>query len=134
MRLLLPFVLTVVVAAEAGREAIYTATKGEVSQTLVMKRVTSTQVEFKLQSSNSKGTCKDELSGEATQNPLSHPGAKSTPGEFAAEEYVYKKGKCQVTFRVDMESATMVKVLSACPEHKKPKCPLEIPAVLHLKH
>jgi hypothetical protein len=133
MRSLLPLVLTAAVVAEAGREAVYTAAKGDVSQTLVMKRVTASQVEFKLLSSNAKAACKDEVAGEASQNPLSHPGVKSTPGDFAAEEYVYKKGRCQLTFRVDMESATMVKVIAACPEHKKPKCPLELPAVLRIK-
>ena len=117
----------------AGREAIYTASKGDVSQTLVMRRLSSSSAAFTLRSENAKVGCHDEVSGEAVQDPLAHPGAKGSGSSFAAEEYVYRKGNCRITFRVDMESATMVKVVAACPEHRKPRCPLEIPETLRLR-
>ncbi|MEN9355675.1 MAG: hypothetical protein RL318_3000 [Fibrobacterota bacterium] len=118
----------------AGRAATYVLNKGDITQTLVMKRETAQSVSFSFVSECKKEKCKDSLGGMATQDPFRHPTGKDYKGSFAAEEYLYEKGKCRVIFRVDMESASMVKVLaSACPEHKKKKCPLEIDGILRLQ-
>jgi hypothetical protein len=117
----------------AGRAATYVLTKGDITQTLVMKRETAQMASFTFVSECKKSKCKDSLGGTAIQDPFKHPTGKGYKGTFAAEEYLYEKGKCRVIFRVDMESASMVKVLANCPERKKKKCPLEIDGILRLQ-
>ncbi len=115
----------------AGREAVYTAAVNGATQTLSLKRLTSSTVQFRLQTDCPKARCHDMVTGEASQNPFAVSSASQK--DFAAEEYVYQKGKCRLAFRVDMESATMVKVVAACPEHNRKKCPLNLGSVLNLK-
>lgn len=134
MRRILAFaVLLLGSQAFAGRAATYVATKGDVTQKLVLKRETAEIASFVFVSECRKLRCKDSLAGEARQDPFKQPSNKGYKGSFAADEYVYQKGKCRVTFRLDMESASMVKVLAACPEHNKKKCPLEIDETLRLQ-
>lgn len=134
MRRILVFaVLLLGSQAFAGRAATYVATKGGVSQTLVVRRETAQTISFRFVSECAKARCTDSLVGEAVSDPFKKPVKGGSKGDFAAEEYVYRKGKCQVVFRVDMESASMVKVLASCPEHNKKKCPLEIDETLRIR-
>jgi len=126
--------LLLAATAQAGRAATYLAQKGDVSQQVVIKRITSDQIEFRLTTRNEKAKAVDSLSGDARQKPMTTPTDKKTSqGTFAAEEYFYDKGKCHIVFRVDMESATMTQVKGNCPEHDRKKTPLDIGATLKLK-
>lgn len=132
-RLLLPTALLLAAQLHAGRAATYVLEKGGVSQVLVLRRVAAEIVDFSLVTSCPKARCRDSLAGEARMDPFrNHPGS-STKGDWAAEEYVYRKGGCRVALRVDMESATMVRVLATCPGRGKKACPLQLDGVLKLK-
>jgi hypothetical protein len=119
--------------AFAGRAATYAATVGDQTQTLVIRRETAEIVGFTLTNRCPKARCLDSIVGEARQDPFQKPSGKGSKGDFAAEEYVYQKGKCRLTLRVDMESASMVQVIAACPERDRRKCPLSLGEVLKIK-
>lgn len=132
-RLLLPTALLLASQLHAGRAATYLLSDKGVDQRLTIKRETTDLISFTLVTECVKKRCKDSLAGEARMDPFkNHPGS-SVKGDWAAEEYVYRKGKCRIGFRVDMESGTMVKVLPSCPERDTKKCPLKLDGVLKLK-
>lgn len=132
-RLILIPALLLASQLHAGRSATYLLSEKGVDQRLVMRREAAEVVSFTLVTRCEKNRCQDSVAGEARMDPFkNHPGS-SVKGDWAAEEYVYRKGKCRIAFRVDMESATMVKVLPSCPEHDKKACPLKLDGVLKLK-